>query len=72
MAATNFGDPCWACRLFGGEARGPIVAETPEVVVAINIYGLPDALAGPIMLTAANIARAVKRVFNADAAALQS
>ena len=71
MAATNFWDPCWACRLFGGEACDSIVAETPEVVVAINI-GLPDALAGPIMLTAANIARAVKRVFNADAAALQS
>jgi histidine triad (HIT) family protein len=36
-----------------------------------NIYELPDALAGPILVTAAGIARAVKRAFRADGITLR-
>lgn len=36
-----------------------------------NLYELPDELAGPILMTAARLARAAKRAFNADGITLR-
>ena len=36
-----------------------------------NVYELPDALAGPILSTAAQVARAAKRAFSADGVTLR-
>jgi histidine triad (HIT) family protein len=86
----SFWEPCWACRLLGGERCGEIVAETDDVFVAlnpfaihpghalvmprehiVNIYELPDAVAGPILSMAARVARAAKKAFRADGITLR-
>jgi histidine triad (HIT) family protein len=36
-----------------------------------NVYELPDSLAGPVLATAAEMARVVKRAFNADGVTLR-
>lgn len=38
----SFWEPCWACRVMRGEIAAGVVAETPEVVVAINPFPLTD------------------------------
>jgi histidine triad (HIT) family protein len=42
MAAdgTNFWDPCWACRVLGGTAKGVVVTETSAVAVLMNPFPL--------------------------------
>jgi histidine triad (HIT) family protein len=42
----------------------------PRTHVA-NVYELPDAAAGPVLATAARVARAAKRAFNADGITLR-
>jgi histidine triad (HIT) family protein len=88
--ASDFWDPCWACRVINGDNAGCVVIESPDVVVLINplgvtsghalvvprrhirnLYELPDALAGPILSTAARVARAAKRAFAADGVTLR-
>ena len=34
----SFWEPCWACRLVHGESCGQVVADTPDVIVAINPF----------------------------------
>ena len=36
--AAGFWTPCWACRLVRGEPVGEIVAETADVLVALNPF----------------------------------
>ena len=35
----SFWEPCWACRLIGGEPCGTIVTESRDVIVAIHPFG---------------------------------
>src|ERR1051325_5899807 len=86
----SFLEPCWACRLVSGERCGEIVAETDDVIVAVNpfsihpghalvmprrhivnIYQLPDDVAGPILSMAARVARAAKAAFGAGGITLR-
>jgi histidine triad (HIT) family protein len=65
-----------------GEARGALVVINPFPLAAghalvlprrhvRDLYELPDALAGPVLATAARVARAAKRAFGADGVTLR-
>ncbi|HEX8634941.1 MAG TPA: HIT family protein [Pyrinomonadaceae bacterium] len=38
--ATNFWEPCWACRVIAGERVGCIVTETEQALVLINPFSV--------------------------------
>jgi histidine triad (HIT) family protein len=38
--SPSFWEPCWACRVIGGESPGGVVTETRDVLVAMNPFPL--------------------------------